>query len=589
MNGRTSLAHLAWPALLLVGACASPSTAPDAADDIVLARIDEQPLTLRDALDTFLTSHASHGALVRGEPAVRELAGRIIERRLFLAEAGVLGVDRDPDLDGIVDDYAMELGEIAFWRREVDDKIHVPDEDVEAFYAKTEVALDITLVVAGTREQAEALHERALAGADLGELARTGSTHPSRDFDGKLGFVRRGELDKALEAPLFALEDVGSMTPVVETRDGFAFARLDQRTVNLERPARQTAIPQIREILKSREEDRLRAEVEQRLRAEAGVAVDATLLDRDTLLGSDRGDAVVARSAGETLTLGDFRDLLNLDAVRAADPETMAAAARDLADSWAWRRALRRGVRESGVLQVPELARKAEVFREDAILKMLYDRYVYADVEVSEEDVRAWYDEYRDTEFTRPAEVELGCILLPDEEQARATLQRLQDGEDFAALARELSRDPGSAGRGGRVGWVRPGSVLPEVEERAFALEPHTIDGPISTQVGFYLITVLDRRDPQLVPYAVAHDAAERQVVKARQKQAYLTWVERLRARATTEVDGEGIREAVAWLDAEAEREAAADAAEKAARPPAPPGHGPEGPVLAPPQHASGV
>lgn len=571
MTRPSPLARRAAPALLLAAAaCAAPAPAAPAGADpaagIVLAWLDDQPLTLRDALDTFLTSHASHGALVRGESAVRELAGRIVERRLFLAEARALGVDRDPDLPGIVDDYHVELTEMAFWKQEVDDQVVVTDAEVEAFWDKTDVALDLTLVQASDLPAAEALRARAAAGEDLAVLAREASTHASRDFDGKLGFVRRGELDPGLEGPAFDLAAEGELTPVVAVRDGFAFARLDRRTVNPERPPREVALPQIRNVLEARAEEQRRAEVEARVREQADVEVDATRLDRATLLGEADGEAVVARAAGETLTLQAFRELLDLQTVRASDDATVAQAARDLADDWARRRAVRAAVRASGLMQRPDLQRKAEVFREDVLLKLLYDRYVYAGIELPEDQVRAWYDGHLDTEFTRPAEVLLGCILLADEAAALEVLERLRAGEDFAAVARETSRDPATARSGGRAGWVRPGAVLPEVEERAFALAPGAFDGPIPTESGPFVITVFERREPQQVPYAQAQPTARRQLAKSLQLEAWRTWVTRLRERAVTELDEEGVGRAVAWLDAEAARVEAEEDAARAAR-----------------------
>lgn len=577
--------------LAALAACAAPGGGgfePGGPDDpathITLAWLEGQPLTLRDALDTFLTSHASHGGLVRGEPAVRELAGRIVERRLFVREAEALGIDRDPDLPRIVDDYHVELAEMAFWKQEVDEQVHVPDEEVEAFWDKTDVALDLTLVQVAAREEAEALRARAEAGEDLGALARESSTHASRDFDGQLGFVRRGELDAALEGPAFELQAEGALTPVVAVKDGFAFARLDRRTVNPERPPRELALPQIRGVLESRAEDERRQAVEERVRAEAAIELDEASLLPAVVLGEGGGEAVVARSAGETLTVQGLRELVHLDRLRSVDEATAAEALRAIADDWAWRRAVRAAVRRSGLMERPDLARKAAVFREDALIKLLCDRYIYAGIELPDADVRAWYDTHLDTEFTRPAEVLLGAMLLADEDQARAVLQRLQAGEDFGLLAREFSRDPATARNAGRAGWVRPGTVQPELEQAAFALQPGGHAGPVATGDGPWLVTVFDRREPQVLPFAMVQDAARRQLAKQRQKDAYAVWVARLRERADTSLDEDGLRSAVAWLEEQAQADKAAEQAAREERAAA--GESPHGlPAGAPPHH----
>lgn len=584
-------AALLLAALPALTACAAPGPRdfePGGPDDpathITLAWLEDQPLTLRDALDTFLTSHAGHGGLVRGEPAVRELAGRIVERRLFVREAEALGIDRDPELPRIVDDYHIELAEMAFWRQEVDERIAVPDAEVEAFWEKTDVALDLTLVQTETREQAEALRARAAAGEDAGALAHEASTHASRDFDGRLGFVRRGELDAGLEGPAFALHEPGELTPVTAVKDGFAFARLDRRTVNPERPPREVALPQIRGVLESRAEDELRAAAEARVRAAAGITLDETLLQPPVVLGPGRDEEVVARSAGEALTLQGLRELVLLDRLRTADEATAAEALRAIADDWAYRRAVRSAVRRSGLMQRPDLARKAAVFREDALIKLLCDRYVYAGIELPDADVQAWYDTHVDTEFTRPAEVLLGGMLLADEDQSRAVLQRLHEGEAFGLLARELSRDPSTARNAGRAGWVRPGSVQPGLEQAAFALQPGEFAGPVATDDGPWVLTVFERREPQVLPFAMVREAARRQLAKQRQQEAYAVWLQRLRERADTHLDEDGVRRAAGWLEQQALAEEAADRAAREARAAA--GTPPHGlPPGAPPHH----
>jgi len=92
-------------------------------------------------------------------------------------------------------------------------------------------------------------------------------------------------------------------------------------------------------------------------------------------------------------------------------------------------------------------------------------------------------------------EQKLGELLASDEnftkeseEQAQAVYQRAAGGEDFAALAKEFSADPGSAEKGGELGWFKPGQMVKEFETAAFALEPGTISAPVKTQFGWHVI-----------------------------------------------------------------------------------------------------
>ncbi|MHC4844715.1 MAG: peptidylprolyl isomerase, partial [Planctomycetota bacterium] len=503
--------------ILLSSATACRSTGKDGApgtpdgkgpESIVIAVVDGEGLTLADAMGTFTSSHSGHGALVQGEPAVRELAGRTIERRLFLAEAEALGLREDPYVLAAVEDHKQTVAQGRFWTAEVDDKVSVSDEDVEAFYAKTDVALSVSLIEVGDADLARALRERVLAGEDFNQLAQEHSIHESSVLGGLLTYVRRGEMDMALEQPSFDLQEVGELTDVVQTENGWAFVRLDERTVNAMRPDRAVIIPQIRSILKGRAEDELRDAINERVEAEAGVVIHEHLLTKDALLGSGDADVVIAESAGDSVTLGEFRDQLDLGAVGAAPEEAVAEAALGMIGEWAHDLAMRQHMETTGRLEDPVVLERAAAFHEETMLDVLYERYVYADVDASEEQIRGFYDEHVEDQFTRPAKVRLAYIVVPDEEAAMGIIGRLDTGEDFGDIARELSIDKTSAMHGGRIGWIAPGELVQEVEERAFALMPGSIDGPILTEAGVFVINVLERDESEVVPYIVAKKAA---------------------------------------------------------------------------------
>ncbi|MGV6827365.1 MAG: SurA N-terminal domain-containing protein [bacterium] len=130
---------------------------------------------------------------------------------------------------------------------------------------------------------------------------------------------------------------------------------------------------------------------------------------------------------------------------------------------------------------------------------------VASQVEVDEQTLRDYYESHQG-EFQAPEERRVRHIMMvlaenaddatTTEAQSRATKirDRLLAGEDFAAVAAEVSEDPGSAEQGGDLGWLSAGDMPEAFEDAALALELGLISEPIRTPFGLHLIEVTESR-----------------------------------------------------------------------------------------------
>lgn len=123
-------------------------------------------------------------------------------------------------------------------------------------------------------------------------------------------------------------------------------------------------------------------------------------------------------------------------------------------------------------------------------------------LDIDEGRLFAYYEENED-DFVKEAEVRARHILRATNgrsaEEARREIEeiraRIEGGETFAEVAREMSEDPGSAPNGGDLGFFGPGQMTPEFEQAAFDAEPGALVGPVETPFGIHLILVEDRRE----------------------------------------------------------------------------------------------
>jgi peptidyl-prolyl cis-trans isomerase D len=135
-------------------------------------------------------------------------------------------------------------------------------------------------------------------------------------------------------------------------------------------------------------------------------------------------------------------------------------------------------------------------------------------VQVSDQDLRRRYQENIDS-YRTPERVHVRHILIKTtgvaknqqdklHQKAEDILKQLKNGADFAALAKKDSDDPGSAQKGGDLGWIVKGQTVPEFEKAAFSLKPNELSGIITTEYGFHIIQVLEHQNARVESFEEA-------------------------------------------------------------------------------------
>jgi peptidyl-prolyl cis-trans isomerase C len=130
-----------------------------------------------------------------------------------------------------------------------------------------------------------------------------------------------------------------------------------------------------------------------------------------------------------------------------------------------------------------------------AAQKVLADYWLRAEIakSLTKEAIDKAYDAYVSDTASRK-EVKASHILVADEQTAVSAIQKLEEGADFAELAREISTGP-SGPNGGDLGYFGRGAMVPVFEQAAFALDVGSFtSAPVQSQFGWHVIKLLDKR-----------------------------------------------------------------------------------------------
>ena len=192
-----------------------------------------------------------------------------------------------------------------------------------------------------------------------------------------------------------------------------------------------------------------------------------------------------------------------------------------------------------------QLRRDIEAFR-------ILEVKVKTRVKVTDEDVKSWYQSHP-KDLAGNEQVHVRHIFLPvasgasaaEEAAARAqgeqVLERLRAGEDFAAVARQVSKGP-SAAEGGELGFVKRGVIQPELEKAAFALEPGQVSGLVRTRSGFHILKVEERKSAAAPPLDEVKDAIRDRLSNERVESQRAQYLAELRKEAVVEVRLSGLK-----------------------------------------------
>jgi peptidyl-prolyl cis-trans isomerase SurA len=180
--------------------------------------------------------------------------------------------------------------------------------------------------------------------------------------------------------------------------------------------------------------------------------------------------------------------------------------------------------------------------KEELLLMRVVDREVRSVVMVGDADMLRYYQEHQDR-FAYPEEYQLSQILIRPQSQddgaargrAEAIVAALKQGDNFEDLALRFSEGPNAA-RGGRLGLVRQGELLPAIEQALASLPIGGISNAIEMPDGFHILRVDDKKPRQFRPFEEVKAEIRSLVFQQKSEDQYQTWMADLKNKAYIDI-----------------------------------------------------
>ena len=153
---------------------------------------------------------------------------------------------------------------------------------------------------------------------------------------------------------------------------------------------------------------------------------------------------------------------------------------------------------------------------------------VAGDAKVTDEEIAAYYAKNK-AQYSQPESRDVRHILVKTKKQADDLYTQLQNGANFAALAKQFSEDTGSKANGGKL-TISKGQTVAPFDQTAFLLKKNDISKPVKTEFGYHIIQPLtDTKPAKVTPLKDVQASIKQQLQQTEKNEAMTKWVDDLK------------------------------------------------------------
>ncbi|MEJ5226470.1 peptidyl-prolyl cis-trans isomerase [Thermodesulfovibrio sp.] len=188
-----------------------------------------------------------------------------------------------------------------------------------------------------------------------------------------------------------------------------------------------------------------------------------------------------------------------------------------------------------------EFKRRLEEFKKLTLINMLLEQELKNLQPVTEKDAKDYYEKNKD-QFIKPSEVRLSQIVVKNEEEAKKVYEKIDKGEDFGKIAKELSRDERTKANGGDIGFFKKGQLDPQIENLAFNLKKGQVSMPLNRKDGLYIFKITDVKGTPIEFEQIKQQLTE-QLKAKKQQEWFNSYIEDLKKKYKVEVNEKALQD----------------------------------------------
>ncbi len=254
-----------------------------------------------------------------------------------------------------------------------------------------------------------------------------------------------------------------------------------------------------------------------------------------------KSDEVVVKAGSSKLTKKELQE-----DIKSLPPQTKLFLASPegvnrLKDELIKREVLYEEAKKKNLTKSEEFKRKIEEFKKITLINMLLEQEIKTVQQVTEQEAKEYYEKNKDM-FIKPVEVRLSQIVVKNEEEAKKVYERIDKGEDFNKIAKELSKDEKTKASGGDIGFFKKGQLNPQIENVAFSLRKGQVSMPLTFKGELYIFKITDVKGTAVDFEQIKGQLIEQ--IKAKKQQDWFnSYIDDLKKKYKVEINEKALQE----------------------------------------------